>query len=55
MPWIAPHAPASACISMMRTDVPNMFFMPFADHSSTCVAIGLDGVIGKIAAVSVNA
>ena len=41
IPCSAPQAPASACISMMLTCVPKIFFIPFADHSSTWVAIGL--------------
>ena len=46
MPCSAPQAPASACISTIRTWVPKMFFMPLAAHSSTWVAMGLDGVMG---------
>ena len=54
-PWTAPAAPASDCISITLTGWPNMFFLPCADHSSTCSAIGEDGVIGNIAATSVKA
>src|SRR5690554_4117833 len=52
---MAPAAPASDCISVTWTGWPNMFFCPRDAHSSTSSAIGDDGVIGKIAATSVNA
>ena len=45
-PWNAPAAPASDCISTTLTLWPKMFFMPAAAQSSTCSAIGEDGVIG---------
>ena len=54
-PCIAPAAPFSDCISCTCTVVPNRFFRPCAAHSSTCSAIGDDGVIGKIEAISVKA
>ena len=40
---------------MMFTGLPKMFFTPAAAHLSTWSAIGLDGVIGKMAETSVNA
>ncbi len=43
---MAAQAPASACISMSLTGMPNRFFLPRAAHSSTWLAIGLEGVIG---------
>jgi len=54
-PWNAPAAPASDCISTTFTFCPNTFFLPWDDHSSTNSAIVEDGVIGYIAATSVNA
>ena len=54
-PCTAPAAPASDCISATLTVWPKMFFRPWALHSSTCSAMVEDGVIGKIAATSVNA
>ena len=39
-------APDSACISTSLTGVPKMFFFPWAAHSSTWLAMGLDGVMG---------
>ena len=47
-------APASDCISCTNTGCPKMFFLPAADHSSTYSAIVDDGVIGYIAATSLN-
>ena len=54
-PWNAPAAPASDCISTTLTFCPNIFFLPCADQSSTASAMFEDGVIGNIAATSVNA
>ena len=45
-PWNAPAAPASDCISITFTVLPKMFLRPAACQSSTCSAIGEDGVIG---------
>ena len=53
-PWSAPAAPASDCISTTFTGWPKIFFLPLATHSSTCSAIGDEGVIGNIDATSVN-
>ena len=54
-PWSVPAAPPSDCISTTCTGWPNRFFFPLAAHSSTCSAMGDDGVMGKIPATSVNA
>ena len=43
---MAAQAPASACISMSLTGMPKRFFFPLAAHSSTWLAMGLDGVMG---------
>ncbi len=45
-PCIAPAAPHSLSISTRRTGCPNRFFLPLAAQTSTCAAIGEDGVIG---------
>ena len=45
-PWQVPAAPASDCIWITSTGVPNRFFFPLADHSSTFSAMGEDGVMG---------
>ena len=45
-PWTAPIAPASDCISTNLTGWPKRFLRPLADQTSTCSAIGDDGVIG---------
>ena len=55
IPWSAPAAPASDCISITFTFSPNIFFFPCATHSSICSAIGDDGVIGYIELTSVYA
>ena len=54
-PWQVPAAPASDCISMTSTGFPKMLVLPLADHSSTFSAITEEGVMGKMAATSVNA
>ena len=54
-PWNAPAAPASDCISTTLTCCPNIFSLPCEAHSSTNSAIVEEGVIGYIAATSVNA
>ena len=54
-PCTVPAAPASDCISTTFTLLPNIFFLPAADHASMYSAIGEDGVIGKIPANSVKA
>ena len=46
LPWTAPAAPASDCISMTFTVSPKMFFSPVADQESVSSAITLDGVMG---------
>ena len=45
-PCTAPMAPASDCISTSVTVWPNMFSLPFADHTSVCSAMGEEGVMG---------
>ena len=45
-PCTAPAAPASDCISLTVGTVPQMFFRPFADHSSAHSPMLDDGVIG---------
>jgi len=45
-PCTAPAAPASDCISAMRTVWPKRFFRPPAAHSSATSAIGEEGVMG---------
>ena len=53
-PCTAAMAPASDCISTTVTGCPKTFFRPLADQKSVCSAIGDDGVMGYIAAISVN-
>ena len=45
-PWIAPAAPPSLCISMIRGTVPQRFGRSRDDHSSAHSPIGDAGVIG---------
>ena len=45
-PWTAPEAPPSDCISVTCGIVPQMFFLPFADHSSAHSPMLEDGVMG---------
>ena len=45
-PWTAPAAPPSDCISITVGTVPQMFFLPFADHSSAHSPMLDDGVMG---------
>ena len=54
-PCTAPAAPASDCISAMRTFCPNRFVLPAAAQSSATSAMGDEGVMGYIAATSENA
>jgi len=46
MPWTAPTAPPSLCISMMAGAVPQRFFLPSEDHWSHHSAMGEEGVMG---------
>jgi hypothetical protein len=45
-PWTAPAAPPSLCISVTEGTEPQMFFWPFADHSSAHSPMLDEGVIG---------
>src|SRR5512142_2803696 len=45
-PWTAPDAPPSDCISVTDGTEPQMFFCPFADHSSAHSPMLDEGVIG---------
>ena len=45
-PWTAPAAPPSDCISVTCGTVPQMFFMPLADHSSAHSPMLEEGVMG---------
>src|SRR5512135_757245 len=45
-PCTAPAAPPSDCISDTEGTVPQMFFRPFADHSSAHSPMLDDGVMG---------
>jgi len=45
-PCTAPAAPPSDCISETDGTVPQMFFLPFADHSSAHSPMLDEGVIG---------
>ena len=45
-PCTAPAAPPSDCISTTSGTMPQMFFLPWADHSSHHSPIVEDGVIG---------
>ncbi len=45
-PWTAPEAPPSLCISITVGTVPQIFFLPKADHSSAHSPILDEGVIG---------
>src|SRR5512137_2814403 len=45
-PWTAPAAPPSDCISTTVGMLPQMFFWPWADHSSLNSPMAEDGVMG---------
>ncbi len=45
-PCTAPEAPPSDCISTTRGTVPQMFFLPWLDHSSENSPMLEDGVMG---------
>ncbi len=45
-PWTVPEAPPSLCISMISGMPPQMFFFPWADHSSENSPMGEAGVMG---------
>ena len=53
-PCTAAMAPASDCISTTVTGCPKTFFRPLADQKSVCSAIGDEGVMGYMAAISVK-
>ncbi len=53
-PCTAAAAPASDCISTTTGTVPQRFFLPAALQASACSAMGLDGVIGKMAMTSLT-